>query len=136
MIVKYITSLILVVTILSTLYATSGLPTLPDGEESVLATFTVTLHVDRVDNSPIYRETHQMNGLEQGFRIDEGLAKSGNLSDIDWRHDLVFLRIARQEGVLEHEVSLSVIKYTAEGVKYEKLPSVVSEDFTFAVTLN
>ena len=133
---KYITSLILVVGALSGLYAASDLPVLPDGEEPVLATFTVTLHVDRVDNTPIYRETHQMNGLEQGFRIGEGLAKSGSLSDIDWRNDLVFLRIARQEGEFEREVSLSMIRYTAQGVKYEKLPSAVSEDFTFGVNIN
>ena len=109
---KYIASFILVLNTLSSLYANLLLP-VPGNVEPVFATFAVTLHVDRADNIPIYSETHHMNALEQGFRIGEGKTQSGDLTDINWGSDLVFLRITRLEGDVQEQVSLSVIKYTS-----------------------
>ncbi|NND04749.1 MAG: hypothetical protein HKN87_00090 [Saprospiraceae bacterium] len=130
---SYIASIILVISTLSGLYLEALPPDLPNDVEPVIATFAVTLHVDRADNNPIYSETHQMNDLEQGFKIGEGMTRSGDLTDINWRNDLVFLRIARLEGEVREEVSLSVIKYTSEGVMFEQIPGATSDDFVFAL---
>ena len=90
-----------------------------DGIEP-LAIFEVTIHLERANNHPVYSELHEMTELELDLDLGNGERSEGSWADIDWKNNLVFIRITKRDAQGTTE-ALSMAKFTANGLKIKKL---------------
>ncbi len=132
---KYLLFSFCVVGLLSVTYA-HEFPDLPGkGEEPVLATFAISIHIDRHDNAPIYQEIHLMTDLEQGFHLGKGKDVIGDIDQIDWRRDLVFVKITQIDPDFPASETISMIRHTDQGIQVKSIGHQ-SEDFAMTVAVN
>ena len=121
---KYLVAVIFISFLGSAVYgmdSLNGVPSDDGSKTNSVRTLEISYHLSQLGNRPVYTEIHEMAGLNDDLRLGEGQAISGSWTDIPWRNQIVYIQIAEKSITGVERTALSIMRYTAKGLKIKKI---------------